>query len=413
MASADTLLTRIRKAFSVFRYGEDLPTFTNLGFGNGVRPDRNSFLYNNERSTIASVFNRIGIDVASINMRHARVDPNTEAFLEVIDSGLNNCLSVEANIDQGARAFMQDVVMSMCDEGVVAIVPIDTSVNPSVTGSYDIMTMRVGYITQWYPQYVTINLYNDATGMRQDITLPKTMVAIVENPLYAVMNEPNGTLKRLVDKILLLDVIDTQSASGKLDLIIQLPYTIKTELRRKQAEARREAIIDQLENSRYGIAYTDGAEKITQLNRPAENNLMAQIEYLTAMLYGQLGMTKEVFDGTADEETMINYYNRTLEPIAGAITGEIKRKFVTKTGRTQGQSIVALRDPFRYIPAAMVAEFADKLTRNEIVTSNEFRSILGLMPSSDPKADELRNKNLNQQAEETGEGEEPTYSFEP
>jgi hypothetical protein len=353
-------------------------------------------LITTERSIIASVYNRIGIDVSSIRIRHVRVDEN-EAYQEDLNTGLNNCLNVEANLDQSARAFIQDVVMSMCDEGVVAIVPVDTTLSPAVTGSYDVLTMRTGRIIQWYPEHVQVNVYNQRTGLHQDIIIPKTMVAIVENPLYAVMNEPNSVLKRLIDKLNLLDAIDKQSGSGKLDLLIQLPYAIKTETRRKQADNRRDLIEQQLQDSKYGIAYVDGTEKVTQLNRPAENNLMAQIEYLTRMLYSQLGMTEEVFEGTADELTMINYYNRTIEPMLSAITAAMSRVFITKTGRSQGQRLIAIRDPFKLVSAEVVAEMADKFTRNEILSSNEFRAIIGLRPSDDPKADELRNKNLNQQ----------------
>lgn len=398
----DTILTRIRKAWNVFRYGERARYSNDLGVGYGVRPDRLRMLINTERSIIASAYNRIGIDVSAIGLRHVRVDEN-EDYQEDIVSGLNNCLSIEANVDQSARAFIQDVVMSMCDEGVVAIVPVDTTLSPVITGSYDVLTMRTGMITQWYPEHVQINLYNQKTGLHQDIILPKTMVAIIENPLYAVMNEPNSVLKRLIDKLNLLDAIDNQSGSGKLDLIIQLPYAIKTETRRQQAENRRDLIEQQLKDSKYGIAYTDGTEKITQLNRPAENNLMSQIEYLTSMLYGQLGLTKEVFEGTADELMMINYYNRTIEPMLSAITDAIGRVFLTKTARSQGQRIMALRDPFKLVPSEQLAEMADKFTRNEIVSSNEFRAVLGMKPSTDPKADELRNKNLNQQDVEVKE----------
>ncbi|TRO56925.1 phage portal protein [Candidatus Bathyarchaeota archaeon] len=393
---ADTLLTRIRNAWNVFRYGDDLRYSPNLGVGYGYRPDRLRMLITTERSIIASVYNRIGIDVSSIRIRHVRVDEN-EAYQEDLNTGLNNCLNVEANLDQSARAFIQDVVMSMCDEGVVAIVPVDTTLSPAVTGSYDVLTMRTGRIIQWYPEHVQVNVYNQRTGLHQDIIIPKTMVAIVENPLYAVMNEPNSVLKRLIDKLNLLDAIDKQSGSGKLDLLIQLPYAIKTETRRKQADNRRDLIEQQLQDSKYGIAYVDGTEKVTQLNRPAENNLMAQIEYLTRMLYSQLGMTEEVFEGTADELTMINYYNRTIEPMLSAITAAMSRVFITKTGRSQGQRLIAIRDPFKLVSAEVVAEMADKFTRNEILSSNEFRAIIGLRPSDDPKADELRNKNLNQQ----------------
>jgi len=357
-------------------------------------------VYNSEGSMITSIYNRIGIDVAAVGIQHVRTDENGK-YLDVIDSGLNNCLTTEANIDQSGRAFIQDVVMSLCDEGSIAIVPVDTTLNPAVTGSYDILTMRVAKILQWYPEHVQVDLYNQATGMYQPITLPKTMVAIIENPLYSVMNEPNSTLRRLIEKINLLDVIDKQSGSGKLDLLIQLPYVLKTEKRIQQAENRREMIEEQLRGSQYGIAYVDATEKITQLNRPAENNLMAQIEYLTSMLWSQLGLTKEVFDGTADETAMINYWSRTIEPFLSAITDAMSRTFLTKTARTQGQKIMAVRDPFRLVPASLLAEMADKFTRNEIVSSNEFRQVLGMKPSKDPRADELRNKNLNEAA--TGE----------
>lgn len=385
---------RIRNAWNVFRYGENITFSQNLGVGQSTRPDRLRMYLGTERSILSSIYTRIGIDVSSIPIQHARVDENGR-FLETIQSGLNNCLSVEANIDQTGRAFIQDVVMSLCDEGSVAIVPVDTTVNPMVTGSYDIITMRTAKIVQWHPEHVRVNLYNQKTGYKEDIFLPKIMVAIIENPLYSVMNEPNSTLRRLIDKLNLLDAIDQQSGSGKLDLIIQLPYVIKTEARKKQAEVRRKDIEEQLLGSKYGIAYTDGTEKVTQLNRPAENNLMNQIEYLTSMLYGQLGLTKEIFDGTADEKTMINYYNRTIEPILGAITDSMERTFLTKTGRSQGQSIIAIRDPFKLVPVNELAEIVDKFTRNEVATANEFRSVIGFKPSSDPGADELRNKNLN------------------
>jgi hypothetical protein len=406
----DTILTRIRKAWNIFRFGENRLYYdTNLGVGYGVRPDRIKLLTGVERSIIASVYTRIGIDVSAIGIKHVRVDENGR-FVDVIDSGLNNCLTIEANIDQTSRAFIQDVVMSLCDEGTVAIVPVDTTVDPSISSSYDVLTMRTARIVQWYPEHVIVNLYNQRTGMHQDIALPKTMVAIVENPLYAVMNEPNSTLKRLIEKLNLLDAIDQQSGSGKLDVLIQLPYVIKTDARRQQAENRRDAIEAQLKDSKYGIAYVDGTEKITQLNRPAENNLMGQIEYLTSMLYSQLGMTTEIFEGTADEATLINYYNRTIEPMLSAITDSMKRVFLTKTGRSQGQSIMAIRDPFKLVPAAALAELADKFTRNEIVTSNEFRAVIGMKPSTDPKADELRNKNLNQNLDEMKQQPVPVES---
>lgn len=391
----DSILTRIRRAWNIFRSGEDYIDYSDLGVGMGYRPDRINMLLGSERATIASVYNRIGIDVAAISVQHVRTDENGR-YVDVIDSGLNNCLTTEANIDQTGRAFIQDVVMSMCDEGSVAIVPVDTTINPRVSGSYEILTLRTGRIVQWYPEHVQLEVYNQRTGLKELITLPKTMVAIVENPLYAVMNQPNSTLQRLITKIQLLDVIDNQSGSGKLDLLIQLPYVIKTDARRQQAENRRDAIETQLKDSKYGIAYVDATEKITQLNRPAENNLMQQIEYLTSMLWSQLGLTREVFEGTADEQQLVNYYNRTIEPILSAITDSMKRVFLTKTARSQGQSIMAIRDPFKLVPAAQLAELADKFTRNEIVTSNEFRGVIGMKPSADPKADELRNKNLNQ-----------------
>lgn len=386
---------RLRHAWNAIRYGESNRTYgTTFGPSYRIRPDLYRLSPGVETSFISSIYSRIGIDVASIPIQHVRLDENGR-YIETIKSGLNNCLSLEANIDQTGRAFVQDIVMSMCDEGVVAVVPVDTSMNPELSGSYDILTMRTAKIISWYPKHVRLNIYNDQTGYKQDITLPKTMVAIIENPLFAVMNEPNSTLQRLMTKLNLLDVIDQQSGSGKLDLIIQLPYVIKTEARRQQAESRRKDIENQLQDSKYGIAYTDGTERITQLNRPAENNLMGQIEYLTSMLYSQLGLTKAVFDGTADEKEMINYYNRSVEPILAAVVNGMKRVFITKTGRTQGQSIEALRDPFKLVPISQIADIADKFTRNEILSSNEIRQIVGRKPSDQTSADELRNKNLN------------------
>lgn len=348
----------------------------------------------NERSVIISVYNRIAMDVAAIGMQHVRLDEN-KRFVTEVDSGLNNILSLEANIDQTHRTFIQDIVMSMFDEGVVAVVPVDTTLDPKISGSYDIQTMRTGRILQWFPQHVRVKLYNDNTGKQEELTLPKSQVGIIENPLYSVMNEPNSTLKRLLKKLSILDAIDEQSGSGKLDLIIQLPYVIKTEARRKQAEERRKDIEVQLSGSKYGIAYTDGTERVTQLNRPAENNLMTQIQYLTSMLYSQLGLTEGVFNGTADEATMLNYHNRTVYPIINAIMDEFKRKFLTKTARSQKQSIMCFKDAFSLVPASQLADIADKFTRNEILTSNEVRSIIGYKPSNDPEADKLRNKNLN------------------
>jgi hypothetical protein len=384
----------LRHAWNVFSNQEDrlkaLP-----GAAYGRRPDRARLRIPNERSIISSIYTRLSIDVASVDMRHVRLDKENR-YLEDIDSGLNNCLTVEANIDQAARAFRQDVAMTLFDRGVAALVPVDTSISPRTSGGFDILTLRVGEIVVWYPQHVRISLYNDSTGEREEITLNKTAVAIVENPLYSVMNEPLSTLQRLLRKLNLLDVIDEQSASGKLDLIIQLPYVIKSELRRQQAEQRRKDIEFQLKGSQYGIAYTDGTEKITQLNRPAENNLMSQIEYLTQMLYGQLGLTEEVMNGTADEKAMLNYWNRTIEPILTAIVEAMRRSFLTKTARTQKQSIEFFRDPFRLVPVENIAEIADKFTRNEIMTSNEMRQVVGMPPHPDPKADQLLNSNMPQ-----------------
>ena len=391
----NTLGDRLRHAWNAIRYGESNQAYTNIGPAYSTRQDLYRLRFGTENSIISSVYTRIGIDVASIPIQHVRLDKDGR-YSETIESGLNNCLTLEANIDQTGRGFIQDVVMSMCDEGVVAIVPVDTTLNPVITGSYDITTMRTAKIIAWHPKHVRLNVYNDETGYKQDITLPKSMVAIVENPLYSVMNEPNSTLQRLITKLNLLDVIDGQSGSGKLDLIIQLPYVIKTAARQQQAENRRKDIETQLKDSKYGIAYTDGTEKVTQLNRPAENNLMGQIEFLTSMLYSQLGLTKAVFDGTADEKEMINYYNRSIEPILAAVIDGMKRVFITKTGRTQGQSIMALRDPFKLVPVSQMADIADKFTRNEILSSNEIRQIVGRKPSGDTNADALRNKNLNQ-----------------
>jgi hypothetical protein len=391
-----TLGNRLKHAWNAIRYGESTRAYdTSLGPSYSKRPDLYRLRPGADTSIISSVYARIGVDVASIPIQHVRLDEDGR-YIETIKSGLNNCLTLEANIDQTGRSFIQDVVMSMCDEGVVAIVPVDTTMNAALSGSYDITTMRTAKIVSWYPKDVRVNIYNEETGYKQDITLPKTMVAIVENPLFAVMNEPNSTLQRLIMKLNLLDVIDQQSGSGKLDLIIQLPYVIKTEARKQQAETRRKDIESQLQDSKYGIAYTDGTEKVTQLNRPAENNLMGQIEYLTSMLYSQLGLTKAVFDGTADEKEMINYYNRSIEPILAAVVDGMKRVFITKTGRTQGQSIEALRDPFKLVPISQIADVADKFTRNEILSPNEIRQIVGRKPSKDEAADELRNRNNSQ-----------------
>ena len=391
---------RLQHAWNAFLYNDN--NFTNyhsIGASSSFKPDRTRLSRGNERSIVTSVYNRLALDASSIAIKHVKLDENGR-YTEEINSGLNNCLNLEANIDQTGRAFLQDVVMSMLDEGCVAIVPVDTTINPTVSGSYEINTMRTAKIMEWYPAHVRVRVYNDQKGFHEEITLPKANVAIIENPLYAVINEPNSTMQRLVRKLNLLDVVDEQTSSGKLDLIIQLPYVIKSDARRQQAEDRRKDIEMQLSGSKYGIAYTDGTEKITQLNRPAENNLMKQVEYLTAMLYSQLGLTQTILDGTADDKTMLNYYNRTIEPIISAVVDEIKRKFLTKTARTQRQSIMYFRDPFKLVPVNDIAEIADKFTRNEILSSNEVRQIVGLKPSDDPEADELRNKNLNKSNEE-------------
>lgn len=390
--------SRLKHAWNAFTGNSQL-NYSSLGASYSYRADRPRLSRGNERSIITSVYNRIALDVAALNIQHVRLDKNGR-FLSVITDGLNNCLTVEANIDQTARAFIQDVVISMFDEGSVAVVPVDTTTNPNVSGSYDILTMRAGKILDWYPKHVRVRLYNEETGLKEDVVVPKDTAAIIENPLYAVINEPNSTMQRLIRKLNLLDVIDEQSGSGKLDLIIQLPYIIKTEARRQQAENRRKDIENQLSGSKYGIAYTDGTEHITQLNRPVNNNLMSQIEFLTSMLYSQLGITQSILDGTADEKTMLNYNNRTIEPIISAIVDEFKRKFLTRTARSQLQSISFFRDPFKLVPVNDIAEIADKFTRNEIMTSNEIRQVIGMKPSDDPRADELRNKNLSAPSED-------------
>ena len=400
--------SRLQHAWNAFRNKDPAIYYNNIGPGYGYRPDRVRFSRGNERSIVTSVYNRITLDAAAINIYHARLDEN-DRFIEKIESGLNNCLTLEANMDQTARAFLQDAVMSMLDEGCVALVPVDTTLDPEVTGSYDIQSMRTAQILEWYPEHVKLRLYNEKIGRKEDIILSKSTVAIIENPLYSVMNEPNSTMQRLIRKLNLLDVIDEQSGSGKLDLIIQLPYVIKTDARRRQAEERRKEIENQLTGSKYGIAYTDGTERITQLNRAVDNNLMSQIEYLTSMLYSQLGITQSILDGSADDKTMLNYYNRTIEPIISAIVDEMKRKFLTKTARSQKQSILFFRDPFKLVPVADISEIADKFTRNEIMTSNEIRQIVGMKPSDDPKADELRNSNISEPA---GQSEESDSSVE-
>lgn len=396
--------SRLKHAWNAFT-GNIQMNYRDLGMSYSYRADRPRMSRGNERSIVTSVYNRIALDVAALNVQHVRLDKNGR-FLSVIDDGLNNCLTLEANVDQTARSFIQDVVISMFDEGSVAIVPVDTTTDPNVSGSYDIQSLRVGQILDWYPQYIRTRVYNEQTGRKEDIVVPKSAMAIIENPLYAVINEPNSTMQRLIRKLNLLDVIDEQSGSGKLDLIIQLPYVIKTEARRQQAENRRKDIESQLSGSKYGIAYTDGTEHITQLNRSVNNNLMSQIEYLTSMLYSQLGITQSILDGTADEKTMLNYNNRTIEPIISAIVDEMKRKFLTKTARSQRQSISFFRDPFKLVPVNEIAEIADKFTRNEIMTSNEIRQVVGMKPSDDPRADELRNKNLSEPSGSDQQSEE-------
>lgn len=385
---------RLQHAWNAFMNRDPTYNYQDLGNSYSIRPDRPRFTRGNERSIVTSVYNRIALDVSAISIQHVRLDDNGR-FKEQMNTSLNSCLTLSANTDQTGRAFIQDAVMSMLDEGCVAIVPIDTTTDPNISDSYDILTMRTAKILDWYPNHVRIRVYNEKTGRQEETIVPKKMVAIVENPLYAVINEPNSTMQRLVRKPSLLDVTDEQTASGKLDLIIQLPYVIKTEARRQQAEERRKSIEMQLAGSKYGIAYTDGTERITQLNRSLENNLMKQIEYLTSMLYSQLGITQSILDGTADEKTMLNYYSRTIEPIISAIVDEMKRKFLTKTARSQHQSIAFFRDPFKLVPVNDIAEIADKFTRNEIMTSNEIRQIVGMKPSNDPKADKLINSNLN------------------
>ena len=393
---------RLQHAWNAFLNNDVRTRYQDMGYYSSYKPDRVRFTRGNERSIVTSVYNRLALDASAMAIKHVRLDDNGR-FTEEINSGLQNCLNVEANIDQTGRAFLQDVVMSMLDEGCVAIVPVDTTLNPNLSGSYDINTMRTAKILEWYPAHIRVRVYNDRKGIHEELTLPKANVAIIENPLYAVINEPNSTMQRLIRKLNLLDVVDEQSSAGKLDLIIQLPYVIKSEARRQQAEARRKDIEMQLAGSKYGIAYTDGTERITQLNRPAENNLMNQVQYLTEMLYSQLGLTQSILDGSADDKTMLNYYNRTIEPILSAIVDEMKRKFLTKTARSQKQTIMYFRDPFKLVPVNDIAEIADKFTRNEIMTSNEIRQIVGMKPSDDPEADELRNKNLNKSAEEMKE----------
>ena len=404
---------RIKHSWNAFLNRDPTYNYRDLGGPSyGYRPDRMRFTRGNERSIVTSVYNRIALDAASIDIMHVQLDKDGR-FESIRESALNECLTRNANIDQTGRAFIQDVVMSMLDEGCVAIVPVDTTINPNISNSYEINTVRTAKIVEWYPAHVKVNLYNDRTGRKEDLILPKKTVAIIENPLYAVINEPNSTMQRLIRKLNLLDVIDEQSGSGKLDLIIQLPYVIKTDARRQQAEQRRKDIEMQLSGSKYGIAYTDGTERITQLNRSVDNNLMKQIEYLTSMLYSQLGITQAILDGSADDKTMLNYYNRTIEPIVSAIVDEIQRKFLTKTAITQKQAILYFRDPFRLVPVNEIAEIADKFTRNEIMTSNEIRQIIGMKPSNDPKADQLINSNIAQSKEEANSGETIPSSSDP
>lgn len=406
-----SLGTRLRHAWNAFTSRSPTVVYKDLGPGYSYRPDRARFSRGNERSIVTSIYNRIAMDVAQIKIRHVNLDENGR-YLEDRDSKLNNCLSIEANLDQTARAFIQDVAVSLFDEGCVAIVPIDTTDDPVLSDSYDIASMRVGQILEWFPDAVRVRVYNERTGRKEDRIAPKRIVAIVENPLYAVMNEPNSTLQRLIRKLVLLDSIDDRNSSGKLDLIIQLPYTTSHPTRKAHAENRRKEMEDQLVGSKYGIAYSDSSEHIIQLNRPIENNLMAQIEYLTSMLHSQLGLTQSILDGSADEKTMLNYNNRTIEPILSAIVDAMKRTFLSKTARSRGQSIEFFMDPFRLIPVTQLAELSDKLTRNEIATPNEIRQIAGMKPSKDPKSDELRNRNLNQSSEEEAASSNPLQNIE-
>lgn len=397
---------RFQKAWNAFLGRDPTNRFLDNNWygGYSYRPDRNRMYYGNERSIVASIYNRISIDCAAITIRHARTDDN-DRFLETIPSKLNECLTLNANLDQTGKGLIQDLVLSMFDEGSVAVVPTDTTEDPNTTDSYDVLTMRTGKIVEWFPYYVKVEVYNENTGQKQQIIMQKKDVAIIENPMYAVMNEPNSTLRRLIRKLNLLDAVDEQSGSGKLDLIIQLPYTIRTDSRRKQAEDRRADIERQLSGSKYGIAYADATEHITQLNRPVENNLLNQVQYLTSMLYSQLGLTESIFNGTADEQTLLNYYNSTIEPILSAITDEMTRKFLTKTARTQHQSITYFRDPFKLIPIGQIAEIADKFTKDGILTPNEMRGIIGFRPAEDADADKLTNANIRQPEEKTDNSE--------
>ena len=405
------IFDRLQHAWNAFMNKDPTYNYQGVGMGYSYRPDRPRLTRGNERSIINSIFNKIALDVASIDIVHCKLDENNR-YIETIDSGLNNCLTLEANIDQTGRAFIQDVVMSMLDEGSVAIVPVDTTINPKDTNSYDIVSMRTGKILAWYPEHVRVQLYNEKTGKKEELILPKKTVGIIENPLYTVINEQNSTMQRLKRKLALLDMVDEQNSSGKLDLIIQLPYVVKSDARRQQAEKRRKDIEMQLVGSKYGIAYTDGTERITQLNRPVDNNLFTQVESLTSMLYSQLGITQSVLDGTADEKTMLNYYNRSIAPFVDAIVDELKRKFLSKTARTRRQSIQAFRDPFKLVPVNELAEIADKFTRNEILSSNEIRQIIGRKPSKDPKADQLVNSNISQPNQDQPMDDEMTEYYD-
>ena len=403
--------SRLQHAWNAFFNRDPTGYDKSPGMSFSYRPDRPRLTRGNEKTIVNSIYNRIALDVSAVDIRHVRLDDN-KRFLEEIDSGLNNCLSLEANIDQSSSDLIRDIVLSMLDEGVIAVVPVDTDIAPKGSGAFDILTMRTGKIIEWYPTRVKVNLYNERTGRKEDVTISKKNVAIIENPFFAVMNEKNSTLQRLIRKLNLLDIVDEKNSSGKLDLIVQLPFSIKSPTRKKQAEERRADIETQLVGSKYGIAYIDAAEHVTQLNRPIENNLMSQVEYLTSMLFSQLGMTQSILDGTADEKTMLNYYNRVVDVIVLAIASEFKRKFISKTARTEGESIACFRDPFKLVPVSQIAEIADKFTRNEIASSNEIRQAIGLKPSKDPKADELRNKNLNQASEEQAASTNEDYAIE-
>lgn len=406
-----SLGTRLRHAWNAFTSRSPTVIYRDLGPGYSFRPDRTRFTRGNERSIVTSIYNRIAMDVAQIKIRHVDLDDNGR-FLEERKSDLNNCLSVEANADQTARAFIQDVVVSMFDEGCVAMIPYETTSDPMFSDSYDICSLRVGQILEWFPDDVRVRVYNDRTGRKEEKIVPKRIVGIVENPFYAVMNEPNSTLQRLIRKLALLDAIDDRNSSGKLNLIIQLPYTTHSPVKKEHAQNRLKEIENQLISNKYGIAYADSSEHIVQLNRPLENNLMAQIEYLTSMLYSQLGITQSIMDESADEKTMLNYNNRILEPIVSTIVDEMRRKFLSKTARSRGQSIAFFIDPFKLVPITQLAEISDKLTRNEIATPNEIRQIAGMKPSKDPKSDELRNRNLNESKDGNAVPANPLQNFE-